>query len=58
MKEEELKKVVKEKYGKIAQQTGGGKSSCCSSSCCGPQQTTQFSVRIIIAGRDTILMLT
>jgi len=37
MKEEELKKVVKEKYGKIAQQTGGGKSSCCSSSCCEPQ---------------------
>jgi len=44
MKEEELKKVVKEKYGKIALQTGGEKSSCCSSSCCGPQEDyTVFS---------------
>jgi len=37
MKAEDLKQVVKEKYGKIAEQSNSGQSSCCSSSCCGPQ---------------------
>jgi ubiquinone/menaquinone biosynthesis C-methylase UbiE len=32
-----LKEIVKEKYGKIAEQSNSEKSSCCSSSCCGPQ---------------------
>jgi SAM-dependent methyltransferase len=32
-----LKQIVKEKYGKIAEQGGDEKSSCCSSSCCGPE---------------------
>jgi len=36
MKSEELKSIVKEKYGKIAEQSSK-QSSCCSSSCCGPQ---------------------
>jgi arsenite methyltransferase len=36
MKSEELKNIVKEKYGKIAEQSSE-QSSCCSSSCCGPQ---------------------
>jgi arsenite methyltransferase len=36
MKSEELKSIVKEKYGKIAEQSSE-QSSCCSSSCCGPQ---------------------
>jgi ubiquinone/menaquinone biosynthesis C-methylase UbiE len=31
------KEIVKEKYGKIAEQSNSEKSSCCSSSCCGPQ---------------------
>jgi SAM-dependent methyltransferase len=37
MKAEGLKQIVKEKYGKIAQQSNNEKSSCCSSSCCGPE---------------------
>jgi arsenite methyltransferase len=37
MKAEDLKRIVKEKYGKIAEQSGNDKSSCCSSSCCGPE---------------------
>jgi arsenite methyltransferase len=37
MKSENLKKIVKEKYGKIAEQTDSGKESCCSSSCCGSE---------------------
>jgi arsenite methyltransferase len=37
MKTKDLKKVVKEKYGKIAEQSSTEKLSCCSSSCCGPQ---------------------
>lgn len=37
MKAEELKQIVKEKYGKIAGQGNSEKSSCCSSSCCGPE---------------------
>jgi ubiquinone/menaquinone biosynthesis C-methylase UbiE len=37
MKSEDLKQIVKEKYGKIAEQNDSGQSSCCSSSCCGPQ---------------------
>lgn len=37
MKAEDLKQIVKEKYGKIAEQNNSGQSSCCSSSCCGPQ---------------------
>jgi len=36
MRSEELKKVVKEKYGKIAEQSLEH-SSCCGPSCCGPQ---------------------
>lgn len=36
MKSEELKQIVKEKYGKIAEQNPEEKS-CCSSSCCGPE---------------------
>jgi len=37
MKAEDLKLVVKEKYGKIAEQSNNEKSTCCSSSCCGPE---------------------
>jgi len=37
MKTEELKKIVKEKYGKIAEQNSGEKSCCCGTSCCGPE---------------------
>jgi arsenite methyltransferase len=38
MKAEDLKQIVKEKYGKIAEQSGNEKSSCCNtSSCCGPE---------------------
>jgi SAM-dependent methyltransferase len=38
MKAKDLKQIVKEKYGKIAEQSSGEKSSCCStSSCCGPE---------------------
>ncbi|MBG0860554.1 MAG: arsenite methyltransferase [Bacteroidales bacterium] len=33
----DAKEIVKEKYGKIAEQSNSGQSSCCSSSCCGPQ---------------------
>ena len=36
MKGEELKKVVKEKYGKIALENSSESSCCSSSSCCGP----------------------
>ena len=36
MKAEELKKIVKEKYGKIAEQNSEEKSCCCGPSCCGP----------------------
>ncbi len=32
-----VKDIVKEKYGKIAEQSNNEKSSCCSSSCCGPE---------------------
>ena len=35
MKTEDLKQIVKEKYGKIAEQSNIEKSSCNSSSCCG-----------------------
>jgi len=37
MKKNDLKEVVKEKYGKIAEQSNSEKSSCCSSSCCEPE---------------------
>jgi len=38
MKPQDLKEIVKEKYGKIAGQNDSEKSSCCcSSSCCGPE---------------------
>jgi arsenite methyltransferase len=37
MKSEELKSIVKEKYGKIAEQDSSEQSSCCGPSCCGPQ---------------------
>jgi SAM-dependent methyltransferase len=37
MKAEELKKIVKEKYGKIAEQNSEEKSCCCGTSCCGPE---------------------
>jgi len=33
----DAKELVKEKYGKIAEQNNGEKSSCCGSSCCGPE---------------------
>lgn len=36
MKSEELKQIVKEKYGKIAEQNTEEKSCCCGTSCCGP----------------------
>jgi SAM-dependent methyltransferase len=36
MNTDDLKQIVKEKYGKIAEQNSSEKSSCCSSSCCGP----------------------
>jgi arsenite methyltransferase len=35
MKAEDLKLIVKEKYGKIAGQSNNEKSSCCGPSCCG-----------------------
>jgi arsenite methyltransferase len=35
MSKEELKLIVKEKYGRIAEQGSDDNSSCCSSSCCG-----------------------
>jgi ubiquinone/menaquinone biosynthesis C-methylase UbiE len=37
MEKKELKNFVKEKYGKIAENSDSEKSSCCSSSCCGPE---------------------
>lgn len=37
MNSEDLKNLVKEKYGKIALQNDGDQSSCCSSSCCGSE---------------------
>jgi arsenite methyltransferase len=37
MKADDLKQIVKEKYGKIAEQNDSEKSLCCSSSCCGTQ---------------------
>jgi ubiquinone/menaquinone biosynthesis C-methylase UbiE len=37
MKAEDLKQIVKDKYGKIAEQADSGQASCCSSSCCGPE---------------------
>jgi SAM-dependent methyltransferase len=35
MKAEDLKQVVKDKYGKIAEQKNGKQSCCCGTSCCG-----------------------
>ena len=32
----DVKEIVKEKYGSIAEQSSNEKSSCCSSSCCSP----------------------
>jgi len=44
MDSEDLKKIVKEKYAKIAEQSNAEKSSCCGSSCCGPETSyTIFS---------------
>jgi arsenite methyltransferase len=44
MKADELKDIVKEKYGKIAGQSNDENSCCCGSSCCGPETTyTVFS---------------
>jgi ubiquinone/menaquinone biosynthesis C-methylase UbiE len=37
MKSEELKQIIKEKYGKIAEQNSEENSSCCGPSCCGPE---------------------
>jgi arsenite methyltransferase len=37
MKAEELKQIVKDKYGKIAEQSNTENLSCCSTSCCGPE---------------------
>jgi len=40
----DAKELVKEKYGKIAEQNDGEKSSCCSTSCCGTgSDLTTFS---------------
>lgn len=36
MKAEDLKQIVKDKYGKIAEQSTSAESSCSESSCCGP----------------------
>ena len=36
-KSDDLKNIVKEKYGKIAEQSAVEKSSCCAPSCCGPE---------------------
>jgi len=36
MKAEELKEIVKKKYGRIAEQNSGEKSCCCGPSCCSP----------------------
>jgi len=44
MKGEELKQIVKEKYGKIAGQNSDKQTSCCGSSCCGTEvDYTMFS---------------
>jgi ubiquinone/menaquinone biosynthesis C-methylase UbiE len=44
MKADELKQIVKEKYGKIAEQANPEEGCCSSSSCCGPQvDYTMFS---------------
>jgi ubiquinone/menaquinone biosynthesis C-methylase UbiE len=44
MKSDYLKKIVKEKYGKIAEKSNSEKSSCCSSSYCSPEMDyTVFS---------------
>jgi len=44
MKPEDLKKIVKEKYGKIAEESRTGQQSCCGSACCGDNSTyTVFS---------------
>jgi arsenite methyltransferase len=37
MRAKDLKLIVKEKYGKIAEQSNTEQSSCCGPSCCGPQ---------------------
>jgi len=37
MKAEDLKQVVKDKYGKIAEQNTEEKTCCCGPSCCGPE---------------------
>lgn len=37
MKSKELKQIVKEKYGRIAEQNSEEKSCCCGTSCCGPE---------------------
>jgi len=37
MKAEDIKQIVKDKYGKIAEQNPEEKSCCCSPSCCGPE---------------------
>jgi ubiquinone/menaquinone biosynthesis C-methylase UbiE len=37
MKAEVLKQIVKEKYGKIAEQSNEKQSCCCSTSCCSPE---------------------
>ena len=33
----DAKEIVKEKYGKIAEQSNTEQSSCCGPSCCGPE---------------------
>jgi ubiquinone/menaquinone biosynthesis C-methylase UbiE len=44
MKSEDLKNIVREKYGKIARQNEADGSSCCGTSCCGPDvDYTAFS---------------
>lgn len=44
MEEKDLKQVVKEKYGRIAEQSGEENSCCGGTSCCGPDTTyTVFS---------------
>jgi ubiquinone/menaquinone biosynthesis C-methylase UbiE len=37
MKAEDLKQIVKDKYGKIAEQSQKSSSCCCGTSCCGPE---------------------
>jgi len=44
MKPEELKEIVKEKYGRIAEGSSQAQTSCCGSSCCGDNSAyTVFS---------------